>query len=66
MKYHDQIQDQEERVQLAYTSHCSPVLKEISTGTQNVAGTWRQEQIQKPRRGAVYCLAPHGLLTLPS
>jgi hypothetical protein len=27
-------------------------------------GTWKQEQMQRPRRGAAYWLAPHGSLSL--
>ena len=32
----------------------------------NRAGTWRQELMQRPWRGAAYWLAPHGLLSLLS
>jgi hypothetical protein len=40
----------------------------ITEGSQNRncnrAGTWRQELMQKPWRGAAYWLVPHGLLNL--
>jgi len=36
---------------------CSPPLKEVRDGT------WRQEPMPRPWRGAAYWLAPHGLLS---
>jgi hypothetical protein len=46
---------------LIFPQHCSP-LKE--PGGRNLkAGTWRQELMQKPWRGAVYRVAPHVLLS---
>ena len=56
MKHHDQKQAGEERVyfHLAYTIIS---LEEVGTGTQNRAGTWRQDLIQRPWRGAAYWLA---------
>ena len=46
-------------VYLAYTP------MSITEGSQdrnsNRAGTWRQEPMQRPWRGAAYWLAPHGL-----
>ena len=41
-------------------------LEEVGTGTQNRTGTWRQELMQRPWRGAAYWLALHGLLSLLS
>ena len=56
----------EGRVYLAYTS----ILLFITEGSQdrnsNKAGTWRQELMQRPWKGAAYWLAPHGLLSLLS
>ena len=56
----------EERVYLAYTS----TLLFITEGSQdrhsNRVGSWRQERMQRPWRGAAYWLAPHGLLSPPS
>ena len=37
--------------------HDSPSLREVRTGTQNRAGTWRQELIQRPWRSVAYWLA---------
>ena len=39
-------------------------LRKAKAGTQS--GTWRQELIKAPWRGAAYWLAPHGLLNLLS
>ena len=42
-------------------------LQFITEGSQDRnssrAGTWRQEQMQRPWRGAAYWFAPHGLLS---
>ena len=47
--------------------HCCSSPKEVRTGTHSHrAGTWRQELMQKPWRGAAYWLAYHGLLSLLS
>ena len=56
----DLKQAEEDRVYLADTSDHSPSLKQVR------AGTWRQELMQKPWRGAAYWLALHGLLSLLS
>jgi hypothetical protein len=32
----------------------------------NRTGTWKQELMQRPQKGAAYWLAPHGLLSLLS
>jgi hypothetical protein len=41
-------------------------LRGTKAGTQNRAGTWRQELMQRLWRGAAYRLRPHGLLSLLS
>ena len=40
--------------------------EEVRTGTQNRAGTWRQELVQRPWKSAAYWLTPHGQLSLLS
>lgn len=66
MKHCGQKQVGEERVDLA----CASTLLFISKGSQdrssNRAGTWKQELMQRPQRGAAYLLASHGLLRLLS
>jgi hypothetical protein len=58
MKHYDQKQVGEERVCLVYI-FTSESIKEVRIGTQsNRAGTWRQELMQRPWRGAAYRLAP--------
>ena len=65
-KHHDQKQGRKERVYWAYTS-TSPFIIEGSQDRNSLrAGTWRQELVQRPRRGAAYWLAPHDLLSLLS
>ena len=54
MEHHDQKQTVEERVDLVYIS-ISLIITEGSQGrNSHRAGTWRQELIQKPWRGAAY------------
>jgi hypothetical protein len=44
-------------IQLTFP-HCCSSAKEVRTGTYyHRAGTWRQELMQRPWRGAVYWLA---------
>lgn len=51
----------EERVYLVYTL----ISQLIAEGSQDRnSNSWRQELMLRPRRSAVYCLAPHGLLKL--
>lgn len=49
MKHHDQTQRGEDTVYLAYTSTS---WKEVRTTTQDRAGSWRQELIQRPGEDA--------------
>ncbi|MGE9804964.1 hypothetical protein ACQP3L_30725, partial [Escherichia coli] len=37
-----------------------------TAGQELKVGTWRQELVQRPWRGAAYGLVPHGLLSLLS
>jgi hypothetical protein len=59
-------QIKEERVSLAYTFVSLFITKRSQDSNSNSAGTWGQEVIQRPWRGAAYWLAPHGLLSLLS
>ena len=59
-KQNKQMQVGEERVYLSILPCCNPSLKEVR------AGTWKQELMQTPWRGAAYLLAHHGLLSLLS
>jgi hypothetical protein len=52
-------QAEEKRVNLAYTS-MSPFTTKVR------AGTWKQELMQRPERGAAYWRTPRGLLSLLS
>jgi hypothetical protein len=56
----------EEVVYLAYTSTSLFIIKGSQDRNSNRTGTWRQELMQKPSRGAAYRLVPHGLLSLLS
>jgi hypothetical protein len=56
----------EESVYLAYISILLFIIEVSQDGNSNRAGTWRQELMQKPWRGAAYWLAPHGLFSLLS
>jgi hypothetical protein len=53
-----------ERIYLAYMSILLFIIKENQGRNSNRAGTWRQELMQRPQRGAAYWLAPHCLLSL--
>jgi hypothetical protein len=66
VKHHDLKQVGEERVYLAYTSVLLFIIEGSQDRNSSRAGTWRQELMLRPRRGAAYSLAPHGLLSLPS
>jgi hypothetical protein len=54
----------EERVYLAYTSTLLFITKGSQDWNSHRAGTWRQELLQRPWRGAAYWLAFPGLLSL--
>lgn len=49
---------------MAYTSKSSFIIEGRQDMNSNRAGTWKQEVMQRPRRGAVYWFAHHGLLSL--
>ena len=55
----------EERACLALYSHVT-VYPRRKSGRELKARTWRQELMQRSRRGAAYGLALHGLLSLLS
>jgi hypothetical protein len=48
MKYHDQKQGGEEKVYLPYTSRALFIIKGSQDRNSNMAGTWRQELMQRP------------------
>jgi hypothetical protein len=56
----------EEMVYLAYTSTLLFIIEGSQDRNSSRAGTWRQEMMQRPWKGAAYWLAPHGLLGLLS
>ena len=56
----------EERVYSAYTSTLLFITKGSQDRNSHRAGTWRQELMQRPWRGAAYWLASPGLLNLLS
>jgi hypothetical protein len=56
----------EERVYSAYTSTLLFITKGGQDRNSHRAGTWRQELMQWPWRGAAYWLASPGLLSLLS
>jgi hypothetical protein len=60
IKHHDQKQLGEEEAYLTFISTSSFMIE----GSQETAGTWRQELISWPWSHAAYWLAPHGLLSL--
>ena len=64
MKHRDQKQLAEERVNLAHASIALLIIEGSQDRNSNWAGTWRQELMQRPQRGAAYWLAPGGLLSL--
>ena len=56
----------EERVDLAYTSRSWSIIEGTKNRNSNRAGSWRQELMQRPWRGATYRFALHGLFSLLS
>jgi hypothetical protein len=54
----------EERVYSAYTSTLLFIIEESQHRNSNRAGTWRQELMQRPWRGAAYWVASLGMLSL--
>jgi len=60
MKYHDQKQLGEERVDLVYSSLSLFIIKGNQGRNSSKAGTQRQELMRTPWRGALYLLVPHG------
>jgi hypothetical protein len=56
----------EERTYSAYTSTLLFITKGSQDRNSHKAGTWRQELMQRPWRGAVYWIASPGLLSLLS
>ena len=56
----------EERVYLASAFTSLFVTDGSQDRNSNRAGTWRQELMQRPWRGAAFWLVPHGLLSLTS
>jgi hypothetical protein len=64
LKKHDQKQLKEESICLAYTSTSLFFTEASQDRNSNRAGNWRQELMQRPKRGIAYWLAPHGLLSL--
>jgi hypothetical protein len=49
---------------LASPSTAPFIIKRNQDRNSHRAGTWRQELMHRPWRGAAYWLAPHGLLSL--
>jgi hypothetical protein len=65
-RHHDQRASWEAWVYLADTSISLFIIGGSQGRSKNRAETWRQELMQRPRRGVAYWLAPHGLLSLLS
>jgi hypothetical protein len=57
-------QIEEEKVYSAYTSILLFITKGNQDRNSHRAGTWRQELMQRPWRGAAYWIASPGLLSL--
>ena len=66
MKYHGQKVNWEEKGLFGLTSISLSITEGTPGRNLNRAGTWRQELIQRPVRGAAYWFAPLGLLSLLS
>jgi hypothetical protein len=62
MKHCEQKQIGEERVYVAYSSSSLFFNEGSQNRNSSRAGTWRQELMQKPWRGAVYRLAQPAFL----
>jgi hypothetical protein len=65
-KHHDKKEVREERAYSAYTSTSLFITKGRQDRNSHRAGTWRQELMQRPWRGAAYWVASPGLLSLLS
>jgi hypothetical protein len=59
-------QGEEEKVYLSYTSRSQSIIGGGQDRNSNKTGAWRQELMQRPWNNAVYCLVPHGMLSLLS
>ena len=57
MKHHDQKQLGEERVYLTYSSTSLFIIERSQDRSSHKEGTWTQELMQRPWRGAAYWLA---------
>ena len=66
IKYYGQKQLGEERIYLIYISISLFNIGGSQDRNAHRAGSWRQELMQRPWRGAVYWLVPRGLLSLLS
>jgi len=65
MKHHNQKESWGGKcLSVLYFHTLVPSLKEARTRNSNRTGTWRQELMQKPWKGAAYWLVHHGLLSL--
>jgi hypothetical protein len=51
----------ERKVYFTFTSTSQFIIKGSQDRNLNMSGTWRQELLQRPWRGAAYCLVPLGL-----
>jgi hypothetical protein len=65
MRHYDQA-TWEGKVYLAHTSTSLLITEGSQDRNSSMAGTWRQELMQRPRRDAAYWLAHHDLLSLLS
>jgi len=65
-KHHDQRTSWEERVCSAHTSTLLFITKGSQSRNSNRAGTWKQELMPRPWRGAAYWVASYGSLSLLS
>ena len=66
MKHYDLKVIGKERIYVAHTSTSLFIIEGSQDRNSNRAGTWRQELMQRPWRGAAHWLALHGLLNLIS
>lgn len=64
MKSHNQRASWVERVYQVYASILLFTIEGSQGRNSNRTGTWRQELVERPWRGAEYLLAPHAFLSL--